>query len=890
TPATYFSYITSVAYGEKYGVSKWNQSFSSQHNYQDLIEAGTILEDALWAGVNGEVLGWLADLEWDWDLGNGRFVNHFYEWQDNGAKLSWISLIHRNTDAVSWAYDGGGLTNDYSYTKALEYFKIAFFDKNTTSEQRTENEAKMFISLGHVLHMLNDMNVPAHVRDDMHATGDPFEVWMRGGERGRDIGGFKVAENRIAEPTSVIVDAVSQTTPTKYQNFNTFMQKEAEFTSENFFSKDTLTSVLSAYVPKKDELPKYFPAGENAGYVLSNSPDVDANHNKLARVNRSYIYVTHRGVGEYKPVYSYVLSEENLPVLIDNGVNLISHAVANAEGFINYFFRGRLEAEVMSCGFRIKNISDPTLVATPSTVTFNRGGTFLIYAFKPDGSRTYIMDYPLIRDLPVNGEIIVPDFVQRLIEKGFVEDNASLPITVVFKGSIGGQDGLAVVKTTVAAPTLSQTLTRGVIEVTLSWDRCYPMVDLDLETDWDAGVLEVHDDENSTFEYYVIKDEMSIYPGSYSFYGRDKTDHSLLDEEAMQEDPIDIYIFAKAPGTKKLYKVEAFIPEQLDIGRLFDIDIREKEVVVYPAPNVTPVVTAPYRPVERSFETNDCSGNKSCGCIPCEYKIRGPLQEVTLGPISGAAVTVYKASDMNTPLFVGKTTEGNDIYTTGIIEIPPEEAAIFDDDEIYIIKAQGGVDIDSNDDFFVDEFPVTNNGTLHAIATGKQLKDLSLKVNILAEIAYQVSKDKLGDPSKKAELFAHLDDVAKRILSNKVFPIDGDYSIYYSDILLWLPTVDKKLLFKDYDTYVHPIVEKVYADSDYVQDAYKFVYESVTPGAPEIFGFAGQVDVDAPANSIIGALEIASEGSSAITTITLSGEGHENFTVDTKGVFRVAQG
>ncbi|WP_373034167.1 LamG-like jellyroll fold domain-containing protein, partial [Sulfurovum sp.] len=36
--------------------------------------------------------------------------------------------------------------------------------------------------------------------------------------------------------------------------------------------------------------------------------------------------------------------------------------------------------------------------------------------------------------------------------------------------------------------------------------------------------------------------------------------------------------------------------------------------------------------------------------------------------------------------------------------------------------------------------------------------------------------------------------------------------------------------------------------------------------------------------------EIASEGSSAITTITLSGEGHENFTVDTKGVFRVAQG
>jgi hypothetical protein len=85
---TYIKYILS---GEKDGISKWKQDFKyddgTKASIQDLLEAGTILEDTVWAG------GLFS--------GDGRFNNHFYDPQNGGKSLSigWGS----RTDAVSWA-------------------------------------------------------------------------------------------------------------------------------------------------------------------------------------------------------------------------------------------------------------------------------------------------------------------------------------------------------------------------------------------------------------------------------------------------------------------------------------------------------------------------------------------------------------------------------------------------------------------------------------------------------------------------------------------------------------------------------------------------------------------------------------------------------------------
>jgi len=177
---TYFNYIID---GEEGGVSDWNQTFTGKiPSYQKLIEAGTILEDVLWDGAD-----WIAA------GGDGRFSNHFYDPQNNGSALT-IGYGQR-VDAITWATTGATLgilptdrrSNYYSLNSALEYMRLGFTASG--KDDRKSNQAKMFVAIGHILHLMNDMNVPAHTRDDAHPNGDALEVWMRGGEKADETTG-----------------------------------------------------------------------------------------------------------------------------------------------------------------------------------------------------------------------------------------------------------------------------------------------------------------------------------------------------------------------------------------------------------------------------------------------------------------------------------------------------------------------------------------------------------------------------------------------------------------------------------------------------------------------------------------------------------------------------
>ncbi|MEA3371456.1 MAG: hypothetical protein U9Q40_08980, partial [Campylobacterota bacterium] len=111
--------------------------------------------------------------------GDGRFSNHFYNPQDGGDGYLGFH------DALTWAKEGGG--NEYSNQKALEYFRDAFRPPNL--ERRNHLRAKMFVAVGHLLHLFNDMNVPAHTRADSHPLYEPLEEWMRGGTNADENGG-----------------------------------------------------------------------------------------------------------------------------------------------------------------------------------------------------------------------------------------------------------------------------------------------------------------------------------------------------------------------------------------------------------------------------------------------------------------------------------------------------------------------------------------------------------------------------------------------------------------------------------------------------------------------------------------------------------------------------
>jgi len=413
---TYFEYVLK---GEKDGISKWNQSFSS-YDYLNLIEAGSILEDALYPN---------AYFNFD-----GRFNNHFYDPQNNGKGLTYG--YGNRVDAVTWGMffiNSQTLVNEYCYEKALEYYKKGFIEIN--SSERKKNRAKMFVTLGYLLHLLQDMHVPAHTRDDSHPFGDPLEKWMRGGENGFDDGGFKILKSKLYLCDKNILQKVKEAIPFKYSSFKEFYVKQANFTGKNFYSEDSISlngveyfHDYSKYSPTKDEIT----IPDEEGYILSNRAEILNDYNKLAVKVKGKVWGYN---------YYYITEKFN-KTLVENGVNLIPQAVAASEGLVNYFFRGRLKASLSSDGIlKITNISDPSLVSNEDVVSFKEN-RYKVY-YETDENQTFLLKeciapYPL----KVNDSFDC-DISQELTNKQNVIGQAK-KLSIVYDGIIGNERGISV--------------------------------------------------------------------------------------------------------------------------------------------------------------------------------------------------------------------------------------------------------------------------------------------------------------------------------------------------------------------------------------------------------------------------------------------------------------
>ena len=133
---TYFEYFDKDKSSD--AMAKWNQTFNNNYNYQDLIEAGTMLEDAQWP--------------YALNAGDGRFNNHFYNPQNSGSGLN--IGIAQFQNALQWAQTGASSDtsyaigpfhpqdNRYSLDLALEYFKLGFTHSLLTERRRYQAKMK----------------------------------------------------------------------------------------------------------------------------------------------------------------------------------------------------------------------------------------------------------------------------------------------------------------------------------------------------------------------------------------------------------------------------------------------------------------------------------------------------------------------------------------------------------------------------------------------------------------------------------------------------------------------------------------------------------------------------------------------------------------------------
>jgi len=133
-----------------------------------------------------------------------RALNHFY---DPIRKIG----VEGYRTARQWALDGNLVGNQYSWPKIIKYYVEG--DKD-----------KAFEGLGHILHLVEDMTVPDHTRNDVHMDGSPYETWA-GESKDKDV--LKNFYKKIGEPHF-------------FENIGDVMDFLANYSNKNFFSKDTI--------------------------------------------------------------------------------------------------------------------------------------------------------------------------------------------------------------------------------------------------------------------------------------------------------------------------------------------------------------------------------------------------------------------------------------------------------------------------------------------------------------------------------------------------------------------------------------------------------------------------------------------------------------------------
>lgn len=161
--------------------------------------------------LSKEEIEWLKKGSSDEDKAP-RWLNHFY---DPLTKEALKENIKGNPakNAIEWAHSAYSQSTpvigrgDYTWESAIYYYQ-------------NNDKQKAYVALGHVLHLFEDMGVPAHVRNDAHPEDDPYEAWVE-----------EYAKNNILQFSDIKINPCL--------DLDQCFQNLAQYTNNNFFSVDT---------------------------------------------------------------------------------------------------------------------------------------------------------------------------------------------------------------------------------------------------------------------------------------------------------------------------------------------------------------------------------------------------------------------------------------------------------------------------------------------------------------------------------------------------------------------------------------------------------------------------------------------------------------------------
>ncbi|MCF7835499.1 MAG: lamin tail domain-containing protein [Candidatus Marinimicrobia bacterium] len=253
-----------------------------------------------------------------------RWINHFYDpiynegWTgENGPMNAGEDLVQRLSKLLLSTEDAVSAKN-WVHNQELQT-KYKPYKGNQTWERAIHeyvngNEEQGLVSLGYALHLLEDMAVPDHTRNDSHPPTDnsPLEDYCEDFTRG----------------SFYIVDELKSQNyePLAFNSFDEYFDYLANYSNNYFFSKDTIND-------EKYSEPKIASEVGEFAYGL----DKDENYFKLSFVETKII----KESNYFKKIKIYSLGKEEIyqPILEGYWNRLSGEAIVATAGVIDLFFR-----------------------------------------------------------------------------------------------------------------------------------------------------------------------------------------------------------------------------------------------------------------------------------------------------------------------------------------------------------------------------------------------------------------------------------------------------------------------------------------------------------------------------------------------------------------------
>jgi len=271
----------------------------------------------------------------------------------------WSSWLPLGQSAIDWAISGTAVQEPFTNNEKWSAARTTFYDSltNAAKSVREAQLAEAFLKLGCVLHMIEDMGVPAHTRNDflfghyrsVFDWGNPLEGWVEG--QIEDNGG----DSLWAGTAPVVFDTLAGYFDADiyaggYLGDGILPPAEvwglSECTNYQFLSLSTVFGCSgSLYQFPHPAIGKTTPFLEPVPEGLKGY--FDGSNYGVTHLARDS-YTRYRGAYHllFGPSLDSTTTTDDIKVFEDYADITLPRTIDYAAGLINYFFRGRIDVAI----------------------------------------------------------------------------------------------------------------------------------------------------------------------------------------------------------------------------------------------------------------------------------------------------------------------------------------------------------------------------------------------------------------------------------------------------------------------------------------------------------------------------------------------------------------